>query len=86
MILVRPFLDQNVGSTARNMLNFGLAHLRLVAPVCDHLSDDAMARASGAREVLTNAKVYATVDEAVADCHQVFATTARLRDMTQKVA
>ena len=85
VVLVRPFLDQNVGATARNMLNFGLARLRLVAPVCNHLSDDAMARASGARDVLNNAEVFATVEEAVADCHMVLATTARLRDMTQKV-
>jgi tRNA/rRNA methyltransferase len=71
VILIRPFLDQNVGATARNMLNFGLAHLRLVAPQCNHLSDDAMARAAGARDVLTNAQVFPTMEEAVQDCHQV---------------
>ena len=71
VILIRPFLDQNVGATARNMLNFGLAHLRLVAPQCNHLSDDAMARAAGARDVLTNAQVFQTMEEAVQDCHQV---------------
>ena len=48
VILVRPFLDQNVGAAARAMLNFGMAELRLVDPQCDHLSDDAKARASGA--------------------------------------
>eukprot|EP00960_Hanusia_phi_P030818 748871-Hanusia_phi.AAC.1 len=85
IILVRPFLDQNVGSTARSMLNFGLSHLRLVSPVCDHLSDDAFARAAGARDVLQNARVFSTVEEAVEDLQCVFATTARLRDMQHKV-
>jgi len=53
------------------MLNFGLAHLRLVSPVCDHLSDAAMARASGAHDVLSNAQVFDSIEEALADCHQV---------------
>ena len=43
IILVNPFLDQNVGSVARTMLNFGLHELRVVDPVCDILSKDALA-------------------------------------------
>ena len=86
IILVRPFLDQNVGSTARSMLNFGLSNLRLVSPVCDHLSDDALARAAGARDVLQNARVFPSVEEAVEDLQSVFATTARLSDMQHKVS
>jgi hypothetical protein len=39
VILVRTFLDQNVGATARAMLNFGIGELRLVDPQCDWLSD-----------------------------------------------
>mmetsp|Transcript_45820 Transcript_45820/g.143747 ORF Transcript_45820/g.143747 Transcript_45820/m.143747 type:complete len:236 (+) Transcript_45820:3-710(+) len=67
------------------MLNFGLSNLRLVSPVCDHLSDDALARAAGARDVLQNARVFPSVEEAVEDLQSVFATTARLRDMQHKV-
>ena len=48
IILVRPFLDKNVGTVARAMLNFGITDLRLVDPQCDHLSSDARALASGA--------------------------------------
>ncbi len=43
IILVNPFLDQNVGSVARTMLNFGLHELRVVDPICDILSKDALA-------------------------------------------
>ena len=41
IILVRPYLDENVGSVARAMANFGLTELRLVAPqpTCNWLSD-----------------------------------------------
>ena len=46
IILVNPFLDQNVGSVSRAMLNFGLHELRVVDPRCDILSDQARALAS----------------------------------------
>jgi len=40
IILVNPFLDQNIGSVARAMLNFGLTDLRIVDPRCDHKSEN----------------------------------------------
>ena len=58
IILVSPFLDANVGSVCRSMLNFGMSELRLVNPQCDHLSDASRALASGAYEILENAKVF----------------------------
>jgi len=86
VILVRTFLDQNVGAAARAMLNFGLSDLRLVDPQCDFLSADARARAAGAAAVvLEQATVYPTVEAATADLRSTFATTARLRDMTVAV-
>lgn len=69
VILVNPYLDENVGSCARAMLNFGLWDLRIVAPFekCDHLSKMARMRASGADELLENAKVYDDIPSAIAD-------------------
>lgn len=85
VILVRTALDENVGSVARAMLNFGLAELRLVSPECDWLTPNARARCCGADIVLEQAKHFDTVEEAVADLHTVYATTARFRLMTQHV-
>mmetsp|Transcript_16561 Transcript_16561/g.25070 ORF Transcript_16561/g.25070 Transcript_16561/m.25070 type:complete len:347 (-) Transcript_16561:165-1205(-) len=85
VVLVRPVLDQNVGAVARAMLNFGLHDLRLVGPRCDHLGEEAMARASGAAGVLQAARVFPTIEEAVKDLHRVFATTARQRDLAQVI-
>ena len=79
IILVSPFLDKNVGSVSRAMLNFGLHELRVVDPRCDILSDDARALASGSVEILENAKVFATCEECLADLQRVFATTVRPR-------
>lgn len=67
------------------MLNFGLTDLRIVNPFCDHLTDPARARASGADAILENAKVYQELGEAVADLAEVVGTSARQRDMTIKI-
>ena len=52
IILVRPQLGENVGTTARAMLNFGLTELRLVRPQCGWPNAKALQAASGATEVL----------------------------------
>lgn len=80
IVLVRPHLPQNIGSVARSMLNFGLTDLRIVKPEGDVMSDDALACAVGAREILENAGVYDELSAAVADMHTIYATTARFRD------
>ena len=84
IVLVRPWLGVNVGAVARAMANFGLTELVLVAPNADHLSDDALARASGAEAVLRRARVCATIEEAVADVNTVFATSARVRGFSAR--
>lgn len=81
VILVRPQLGENIGAAVRNMLNFGLSELRLVAPRDGWPNPDADAMAAGALPVLEQAKVYGTTEEAVADLHYVLATTARRRDL-----
>lgn len=83
IILVRPQLAENVGTTARAMLNCGLSDLRLVAPREDWLSDKALAAASGADSLLRGARAYPGTAAAVADLHHVLATTARRRDMVK---
>jgi tRNA/rRNA methyltransferase len=85
IILVNPYLDQNVGSVSRAMLNYGLTDLRVVDPNCNITSDDALALASGSAELLQNAKVFSTLEEATADLQRVYATTVRLRGMNQRL-
>lgn len=80
-ILINPQLAENIGMTARAMLNCGIYELRLVSPKENHLSDKAISASSGAEVILQNAKVYTTTAEAIADCDYIFATTARRRGM-----
>ena len=67
------------------MLNFGLTEMRLVAPRDGWPNPDAGPSASGAELVLEQAKVFATVAEAIADCSLVFASTVRRRDLVMPV-
>ena len=85
IILVRPQLGQNIGKTARAMLNFGLTELRLVAPRDGWPNPEAGPAASGADVVLDRARVFATAQEAIADCSHVFASTVRRRDLVMPV-
>ena len=86
IILIRPQLGENIGKAARAMLNFGLTDLRLVAPRDGWPNPDAGPTAAGAGVVLDKARVFSTVEEAIADCTHVYATTVRNRDMPKPVA
>lgn len=68
------------------MLNFGLTELRLVAPRDGWPNPEAGPAASGADIVLERAEVFATAQEAIADCNLVFASTVRRRDLVMPVA
>jgi tRNA/rRNA methyltransferase len=85
VILVRPQLGENVGTTARAMLNFGLTDLRLVRPQCGWPSAKALQAASGATAVLNRLRVFDRVEDATSDLHRLYATTARARDLPKPV-
>ena len=85
MILVRPQMGENIGAAARAMLNFGLEGMRIVDPRDGWPNPKAVAMASGAGRLLDRAGVFADVGAAVADCHYVFATTARPRELVKPV-
>ncbi len=85
VILVEPQLGENIGMVARAMLNCGLTELRLVRPRDGWPSSMAVKAASGADRVLDGARLFDTTREAVADCRQVYASSARPRGMTKPV-
>jgi tRNA/rRNA methyltransferase len=85
IVLVRPQLGENIGKSARAMLNFGLTDLRLVAPRDGWPNPSAGPAASGADIVLEKARVFETVQGAIADCSTVYASTVRRRDLVMPV-
>jgi len=90
VLLVEPQLVENIGMTARAMMNTGLKELRLINPrdpwPLGEVHQKRMAAASsGADEILHNAKVFDRLDSAIADLNYVYATTARTHDMVTRV-
>lgn len=85
MVLVRPQMGENIGAAARAMWNFGLDHMRIVAPRDGWPNPAAVAMASGAGRLLNEARLCADLPEALGDADFVFATTARDRDLTKPV-
>jgi len=78
VVLVNTSHPGNIGGAARAMKNMGLTQLVLVDP--ERFPDpDAVSRASGADDVLVNARIVATLEEAIADCSLVLGTSARDR-------
>src|SRR6202171_3343705 len=85
VILVEPQLGENIGMTARAMGNFALTRLRLVKPRDGWPNISAQRAASGADHILERVELFDTVEQAVADCTLLFATTARAHDQAKPV-
>lgn len=84
-VLTRPQMGENIGAAARAMLNFGVDRMRIVDPRDGWPNPAAVAMASGAGRVLDAATVHPDVAGSLSDCTFVYATTARMRDMTKEV-
>lgn len=85
IILVQPQMGENIGAAARAMANFGLEDLKLVNPRDGWPSEAAKANAAGALDIMPPAEVFETTADALKEYHNVYATTARPRDMRKNV-
>ncbi|MEM7211373.1 MAG: RNA methyltransferase [Pseudomonadota bacterium] len=85
IVLVEPQMGENIGAAARAMWNFGLRRMRIVNPRDGWPNPAAVAMASGAGALLEDARICDTTADAVSDCHVIYATTARTREMTKRV-
>ena len=85
VILVEPQLGENIGMAARAMGNFGLTRLRIVKPRDGWPNVSAQRAAAGADHILDKVELFDTVEQAVADCTLLFATTARAHDQAKPV-
>jgi TrmH family RNA methyltransferase len=78
VVLVQPHYAGNVGSVARVMCNFGLKQLTLVEPFADYNSPESRRLARYGMALLDTAIVVNTLEEAVADCGVVLATSGNV--------
>lgn len=79
-IMVGTTHTGNLGAAARAMKTMGFHSLRLV-DTCSHLSAEALARSSGANDVLKQAQNFSSLKDAIADCRIVIGTSARARQL-----
>ena len=80
IVLVETSHPGNIGAAARAMKNMGLSRLVLVNPL-RWPAMEAISMASSALSVLDDAVVVDSLESAVADCHLIIGTSARLRAM-----
>ncbi len=80
-ILVESSHAGNIGGAARALKNMALSQLTLVRPQTRFPSAEATARASGADDLLMQARLCDRVEEAIADCTLVVGTSARPRGL-----
>lgn len=80
VVLVNTSHPGNIGGAARAMKNMGLSRLVLVQPK-EFPAADASARASGADDVLDNAQVVDSLEQALVGCSLVMGTSARERSI-----
>lgn len=81
IVLVATSHPGNIGSTARAMKTMGLSSLYLVTPKAfpDYKANE---MAAGADDVLAGAVVTQSLDEALAGCQLILATSARPRGLS----
>ena len=78
IVLVETSHPGNIGSVARAMKNMGLANLSLINPK-KFPHQEATALAGNANDVLDNAKIFSSIQEAVNTSKVIYATSARER-------
>lgn len=79
IVLVETSHSGNIGSAARAMKTMGLSNIYLVSP--KSVDEQSIALAAGADDVLQNAKIVDTFEQAIEDCSLVIGTSARLRHL-----
>lgn len=84
IVMVNTTLPANIGSAARAMLTMGLTDLVVVDPKLP-IDEDSAAHAAGAKSVLADCTVVDSLEQALADCHLVFAASSRQRHIPRPV-
>lgn len=80
IVLVGTTHPGNIGAAARAMKTMSQDKLYLVNPK-EFPSAEATARATGADDILANARIHSDLKSAVSDCELVISTSARVRSL-----
>ncbi len=84
VILARPQMAENIGATARAMMNCGLMDLRLVLPRDGWPNSATVPMAAGGAQIIKNATIYDNIAAAAHDVSFIAAVSARRRDLPMR--
>ena len=84
IVLVNTQIPENLGATARAMLNFNLKNLRVVSPLFELSNEKIIPLSAGADSVIKNIKKFSIFEDSVKDLNILIATTNRLRSVKKK--
>ena len=84
IVLVNTQIPENLGATARAMLNFNLKKLRVVSPLFELSNEKIIPLSAGADSVIKNIKKFSVFEDSVKDLNVLIATTNRLRSIKKK--
>ena len=80
IVMVNTTHSGNIGAAARAMKNMGLSRLYLADPIAS-IDEEAVQRSSRADDILTNAVICPSLEDAIAGCGLVVGTSARSRSI-----
>ena len=84
IILVNTQLPENLGATARSMLNFEFNELRVVNPKFKLNNEKIIPVSAGADKVINETKCFKNLENAIVDINFLIACTARKRSFNKK--
>ena len=83
VILMQPQMGENIGAAARAMKNCGLSKLHIVDPRDGWPNPAAVSMAAGGTDILDQAGLHNSLNDAAAGYTMIGATTARRRGMSK---
>ena len=83
-ILHKPQLSENIGACARAIKNFNFKKLVLIDPKPIFPNDKIIATSVGAKDIISQSKVYNNLEKALSKIDIVIATSARFRNKNIK--
>ena len=83
-ILHKPQWSENIGACARAIKNFSFKKLILINPKPIFPNDKIFATSVGAKNIISQSKVYMNIEKAIKDSDIVIATSARFRNKNIK--
>ena len=83
-ILHHPQLSENIGACARSIKNFNFKNLVVVKPKPIFPNDKILATSVGAKDIISNCKVYENIETAVKKVDYIIATSTRFRNKNIK--